>query len=164
VLGHFTVGGGDPQDAPFIDAESPPDPDRTYPNLAGDKPSWHVIRSERNEVSLSNVFNTNRSGSTYAVTWIRADRPRRVMLEFGVDDSARIWLNDERVWDRRTNHGMAPAQYHTPLDLRPGWNRLTIKVTNDGGPYGLVAELVEHGGRGPAEGLVVHPTPPDQQP
>jgi hypothetical protein len=83
----------------------------------------------------------------YAATELHSDRERDVWLELGVDDDAKLWLNDELVWtsspiadkpwyrapfynlsERLAQQNLVEAR--VPVRLQQGPNRLLLKLYN----------------------------------
>ncbi|NLX96478.1 MAG: hypothetical protein GXY83_09910, partial [Rhodopirellula sp.] len=66
--------------------------------------------------------------SAYAATTITADKEETVNLVVGFDDWLRLWINGEFVAQREHNQGFATARI--PVKLRPGENRVLLKLSN----------------------------------
>ena len=63
-----------------------------------------------------------------APTTITADKEETVNLVVGFDDWLRLWINGEFVAQREHNQGFAAARI--PVKLRPGENRVLLKLGN----------------------------------
>ena len=58
-------------------------------------------------------------------------------LALGSNDGARVWLNDEMVFDLHTGRGAAPRQNEINVRLNEGENFLLVKVENLGARWAL---------------------------
>lgn len=87
----------------------------------------------------------------YAYATVRVDSAQDVHLFVGHDDCAKIWLNGELVHRYWTPSGMGliPRQFHLPVRLVAGDNRLLVKVENWGYAWGFLLELFDQAGAAP---------------
>jgi HEAT repeat protein len=67
----------------------------------------------------------------YARTWIHCDAAQPAVLGFGSDDGIKIWLNDRQVYALNVARPLQPGSDHADVTLKPGWNRLLLKVTQN---------------------------------
>jgi cysteine-rich repeat protein len=93
----------------------------------------------------------------YAVTWLRSDIERDVVLAAGVDDGFFAWLNGELVDDVSGCQGTNVDQFQSQVTLEAGWNRLMIKVRDQGGGWGMFVRFRDPDG--PITDLEVSITP-----
>lgn len=87
----------------------------------------------------------------YAYTTVQVDKAQEAHVFVGHDDCAKIWLNGELVhrhW-RDSGMGLVPRQFHLPVPLVKGENRLLVKVENWGYDWGLRLELFDAAGAAP---------------
>lgn len=75
-----------------------------------------------------NVFYVGRA------VWSPSARSFDVSL--GSDDGFQLFVNGERVAERRVERGVAPEQDRARIDLRPGANTIVLKIINTGGASG----------------------------
>ena len=68
--------------------------------------------------------------STYLFRTIHSDKPVRVTAGLGSDDGLEVWLNGAKLLVRNVARGLSPNADQVPLDLRPGENRLLLKIHN----------------------------------
>jgi len=72
----------------------------------------------------------------YALVYIKSPDERRVKLCVGSDDAIRIWLNDSLLHSHHVHRLAALDQDIVGALLRPGWNKLLVKVENRTGDRG----------------------------
>ena len=71
----------------------------------------------------------------YGYTIIISPDRRNVDLRVGSDDSVKIWLNGKVVHDNPVLRGSSGFQDTVPITLKPGVNRLMVKVCEQGGGW-----------------------------
>lgn len=64
----------------------------------------------------------------YAYTEIIVSEPTDAVLLLGVDDSERVWVNGEKVFEVWTARGMTPDEDRVPVKLQAGTNRVLLKI------------------------------------
>ena len=75
----------------------------------------------------------------YAHVYLYAPESQAVRLWLGYNDGIRVWLNGapkytdnaDYRWDAYVEHDIVPDQTRVDLDLRAGWNRLLLKLSQD---------------------------------
>jgi tetratricopeptide (TPR) repeat protein len=85
--------------------------------------------------------------SLYALTYVHVDKKTPVRLFIGSDDSVRCWVNDEMMWSNPCIRGLAPDQDRVSATLRPGWNKVLLKVANNEGLWGVFFQIMGSGGQ-----------------
>jgi hypothetical protein len=81
----------------------------------------------------------------YSAVYVRSDAPRDVTLGVGPDDGARVWLNGTEVADIAACQGTVIDSTTVPVSLVAGWNRLVIKVYDQGGGWGNFVRFLDGG-------------------
>lgn len=79
----------------------------------------------------------------YFYRTIEAETARRMRIALGSDDAIKVWCNDELAFQNNARRGVAKDQDFAELTLRPGFNRLLVKVINYGGAGGFYFRAVE---------------------
>ena len=88
-----------------------------------------------------------------------SDKAQAALLEFGMDDGSKMWLNDEVVHADGEGGAATPGEHKVRVALRKGWNALLIKITQYSGPWQFCFRI--RGARGEAlPGLSARATPP----
>jgi hypothetical protein len=69
----------------------------------------------------------------YVRTWLKVDKETPVLVQFGTDDGAKLWVNGKQVFANPAGGAATPDKYK--VTLKAGWNALLLKVTQDSGPW-----------------------------
>ncbi len=104
----YLVGPFDGRSPSMLQHAYPPelavDLDAVYEGKDGRLLSWQVLIASAHPL----VPEPRHANAVYyATTELHSDRERDVWLELGVDDDAKVWLNDELVWTS------SPTAYHS---------------------------------------------------
>jgi len=105
------------------------------------RPLWQA-RPEWKDGQVEMLPGSHRA-ATYLFRTITAGRATAVEAGLGSDDGLAVWLNGEKLLANNVARGPAPNQDHVTLRLRPGENRLLMKVFNQGGGHGFCFALGE---------------------
>lgn len=80
-------------------------------------------------VQLNPLFEKNDMAVAYAYCLVESDRDQEVILGFGSDDSAKVWLNGELVYEIWVpRRGTREDEEMVRIQLREGLNPLLVKV------------------------------------
>ncbi len=82
----------------------------------------------------------------YALIYLYSATARSLTLSVGADDGAFAWWNDALVIDVSSCQGVNADQFTGEVAVVAGWNRLLMKVYDQGGGWGLMARLREADG------------------
>ncbi len=137
---------------PFIENEAaltPGDNDRAPVRLAGVDPAsyeyrWNRVKSETEVLDFHKVFEHEQNNAVaYAVAYFDAPTDLTdVVLRFGSDDAARVWLNGALVHTVNRVRGLILDDDEVPgLTLKRGRNVLVVKVAQGIGGWGLAARF-----------------------
>lgn len=88
----------------------------------------------------------------YLRTAVWSDAARDLVLELGSDDGIKAWWNGGVVVARNVARAVAPGQEKVTLAVKPGWNHLLLKITQNNQGWGAVARFTNPDGS-PATGL-----------
>jgi hypothetical protein len=104
------------------------DLDAQYVGPSGAPLRWLFHQSAEPEI----VPSTSKPYSVhYAYTKLRSDRERAVWLALGADDSMKVWLNGELVWDCGEHwRSWALDEGARRVTLRQGYNSLLVRLDN----------------------------------
>jgi len=86
----------------------------------------------------------------YARTWVFSNKKQSCVLEMGVDDGIKAWLNGKVVHANNSAGKCVPGEEKAKVTLRQGWNLLLLKVIQDTGPWEFCARLRRPGGKPPS--------------
>ena len=73
------------------------------------------------------------------------DTERDVTLAMGLDDGARVWIDEEVVMEVSSCQGVGRDDFTEDVTLPEGWSRLMIKVYDQGGGWGFMGRFMEGG-------------------
>lgn len=114
-------------------------PERTH-----DFRSWSPLKGFDTFTDLSCGQPVKDGIIRYAVTYIHSPDDRKVRLSYGVDYTAKMWLNRTAVKPTaaRTKTG-TPVRGEDILDLnlKKGWNEFLVKVGSGSGGFGFWMEI-----------------------
>ncbi len=73
----------------------------------------------------------------YLKTRVFVPAAQAVSFELGSDDGIKLWINGEVTHANNIDRGVVPGQDRAKGKLRPGWNDLLAKITQNGGGCGM---------------------------
>lgn len=115
-----------------------------YIGIGGKSIRWQYIKTPDNGyVSLVDHVTPNELVVTYALTYIYSDAPRQVSFFIGSDDGMKVFFNDKEVYRYPEIRVAEPDQSELTLNIKPGWNKLLLKIENNLGGYGFYARLLD---------------------
>lgn len=76
-------------------------------------------------------------GAVYLMRTLTVSEPRVMEAALGSDDGLRVWLNGRSLLAHQVARALGPDQERVRLWLRPGENRLLLKISNAGGESGF---------------------------
>ncbi|HES59368.1 MAG TPA: tetratricopeptide repeat protein, partial [Caldithrix sp.] len=126
--------------------------DHTFqPELTGNnKQNWHFINDGIQDGYLD--FNQNFSKSdwatAYAQTYVYVPEEHSVEIRIGSDESFKLWLNDNLVLSRYLESDIPFDDATVKVVLRPGYNKLMIKVINRIHEWGFLCRITDEHGNG----------------
>ena len=125
--------------SPAIDSvfppEEDPDPTRSYRLPTGAAVEWRLASGDSTGyVRLNPHFEPNDWVVAYAQAFLHSSTAREVVLLLGTDDAHQLWVNGTPVSSRQGRNISVPDDLEVRVNLRPGWNRVLLKVADlDGG-------------------------------
>ena len=82
----------------------------------------------------------------YARTSIHSDVEKSVWLNVNSDDGVKVWLNGTVVHANNTSRGLTGPADKVKITLKPGWNDLLLKVTQNNLGWGFWVRLTNPDG------------------
>jgi hypothetical protein len=107
--------------------------DASYPGKAGEV-SWQLLSTENpyGMVDINKPYGELKGVVAYASTTIDAKSAREAQLRLGCKNAWKVWVNGDLIFARDEYHrGMRMDQYHLPVSLKQGANRVLIKLCQD---------------------------------
>jgi HEAT repeat protein len=83
----------------------------------------------------------------YALAEVELDKPTDAILLLGVDDSERVWVNGQKVFELFTRRGLQVDQDRIPVKLKAGTNTILLKVFQDTLGWEFCARIVTPDGQ-----------------
>ncbi len=105
-------------------------------------------------LDVASFLGEARMRAAYARTWIYSEKAQNVILELGVDDPAKAWLNSELVHLHNIPGSSTFVEDRIGLSLRQGWNALELKIVQTDGPWEFSTKLRKPNGE-PLDGVRV---------
>ncbi len=124
--------------------------------------SWALLHSPTDRIELLTDFGgVSAPREVYLAVYVRSDGPRAATLALGPDDGARAWLDGAQVLDVASCQGTNVDQFTGAVSLTGDWQRLVIKVRDQGGGFGTYIRLLEGGAPMTSLQLALDPTGAD---
>ena len=115
-----------------------------YTGTNGKQIKWqHVLTPENGYINLADLIKPYELAVCYAITYIYSIKPKKVPFLFGTDDGAKVFFNNKQLYRFLDVRVAEPDQADVLLDIRPGWNKLLLKIENNMGGYGFYARVVD---------------------
>lgn len=135
-------GSCEPSATPVVDAT---DDGLAEPAL-GDSTSVGVwlpwlLTGDSSQIDFRERWQPSAPREVVAVVWVRSPDARDAVLAYGADDGSRAWLNGVALASDPTCHGVVTDGILRTVRLEAGWNRLTVRVRDTGGGWGLRARF-----------------------
>jgi len=92
----------------------------------------------------------------YARTAVFAPNEQPALLELGVDDGVKVWLNGKLVHANNVARPLTVGSDKVKVTLQQGWNTLSLKITQNNMAWEYCARLVQPDGTR-LEGLQIDP-------
>jgi hypothetical protein len=82
----------------------------------------------------------------YARTWIHSDSEQAAVLDMGCDDGLKVWFNGKLVHAVNASRGLTPGSDKVTITLKPGWNVVLLKITQNNAGWEFCARCVKPDG------------------
>ncbi|MEL6344302.1 MAG: DUF4215 domain-containing protein [Myxococcota bacterium] len=115
----------------------------TLAPAAGDDP-FEILLSGNNAINLSSRYSGQLSAprESLAVVYVDGDSlPESVTVSYGSDDGALLYWNGENVDTVDSCQGVRNDQFSATVTVQPGWNRLALRIRDQGGGWGYTVRL-----------------------
>jgi len=101
-------------------------------------------------------FSPKDNVSAYALIHVKAPSAMDCHLYLSHDDGGRVWLNGDGIHNSNKSGAVKADEFHVPIKLEEGWNRLLFKVTNNTATFGLLLRITD-ASKAPVPGLEYSP-------
>ncbi|MBE9519063.1 MAG: amidohydrolase family protein, partial [Bacteroidetes bacterium] len=112
--------------------------------------TWQKIKTDpKGYLNFVSVFSRDDAatgdmlGMAYAYTEIISPDDREITLTLGSNDGAKIWLNEELIYNVHVGRSAIADQVFLKVHLKKGTNKLLAKVENLGANWGLYMRIVD---------------------
>jgi hypothetical protein len=115
-----------------------------YPGIGGKPVSWKYVKTPENGyLDLTELMTPYEMAVCYAVTYLFSAAEQSIPLLVGSDDGMKVFYNNRLLY-RFTGVRIAePDQQELTLKLKPGWNKLLLKIENNFGGYAFYARIID---------------------
>jgi arylsulfatase A-like enzyme len=102
------------------------------------KAAWKAVTARRNGyVDLIEAFGSLEHVIAYGYTEVDWPESREAVIGMGSDDGIRLWVNGVEAFAREAMRGFTNDEDEVRVRLKPGRNRLLVKVDQVGGGWGF---------------------------
>ncbi len=84
--------------------------------------------------------------AAYVLTWLHVTTAQPARLEIGSDDGVKAWLNGELVHANNVARAAKPYTDRADITLKPGWNQLLLKITQNNSSWAFCARVCHRDG------------------
>ncbi len=117
---------------------------KQYGGVGGKPIRWQYVQTPENGyISLTDKMIPNESVVSYAVTYIYSTSPYQVIFFIGSDDGCKVFFNNREIYKYSGIRVAEPDQAEMILNVKPGWNKLLLKIENNYGGYGFYARMLD---------------------
>jgi len=146
------IGPFDAPDMNFLRVAYPPEKEialqKHYSGKDGAEVGWKKVSAlSTGSMNLNEVFRPNEQVVAYGLAYVYSPDKRSTHVLLGSDDGVRLWLNDELVHSNPAYRAHSPDQDKVKVSLKPGWNKMLIKVLQGAGGWGFYLRLADPDGR-----------------
>jgi hypothetical protein len=107
-----------------------------YAGKNGVKAAWKEGDFTDGQVNSLRLFDDNNENVTcYLYREYNSPGAVQMPASFGSDDTLQVWINGERIIADNVDRACAPDQHQVTLKLKPGKNRLLLKVGQGAGDF-----------------------------
>ncbi len=118
------------------------DTNRVFTGINGKPIRWKYVQTpEDGYLSLMEKMRPHEMAVVYATSFIYAITPDKVGLYVGSDDGMKIFFNNKEVYRFSGIRVAEPDQAEIMLNIKPGWNKLLLKIENNYGGFGFYARI-----------------------
>lgn len=125
------------------------DDGRVVPELgaAAGREAWRILWSDGARVELAGPYGSIAAPrEVYLGAWIRSAAPVEATLALGPDDGARAWLDGAMVLEVSGCQGTNVDQFTAPVTLTGDWQRVMLKIYDQGGGWGTYLRFLDDDG------------------
>ncbi|MFG0314136.1 MAG: hypothetical protein ACF8LL_08125, partial [Phycisphaerales bacterium] len=145
IAGYFNAPSFSTLEVAMTPAEINPRAEQYSAGKGGEPITWVAYNADSEGYVDLEAFNRDASPDnaiTTARVWFVSDGSE-IAYTFGADDTSRVMLNSEIIYEDFTDHSANPLQQVGTMKPKAGVNLLTISVENGSGGYGFYLRLFD---------------------
>jgi len=127
------------------------DPFKTaYPPEKGEPGvKWKVLSQGvgPQSIDLERAIGRGSNRAAYMLAYLWSPDDQDVRLEIGSDDGVKVWVNDKLVHANNVARPLRIGQDKVRARLKKGWNRLLVKIAQQGGQWAFSFRVCRPDGR-----------------
>jgi tetratricopeptide (TPR) repeat protein len=133
--------------------EFAPEKDRkitTIYNTGDHKLNWIEAKDGAYDgyINLKEIFQPSSWAVAYSSIYVFSPDERKVQIRMGSDETCKIWLNEELIWQHFLKRGALIDRDLVTVVLHPGYNKIMLKVTNSDQEWGYYFRITDEKGNG----------------
>lgn len=97
-------------------------------------------------LDLLGNLSSNEKFLSYAYTVVETNKEGQVLLLFGSNDGAIVWVNGKEYFRRIKGRSARACDDIIPVQLKKGENEILVKVAQEGGDWGLYLQIMDKKG------------------
>ncbi len=109
--------------------------------------NWEHEHDPVGYINLARHFGAKQHSTIYMKAEIWSNDKQPALLSLGSNDAIKAWFNDKQVVSHFISRGASPGQEKADVILNQGWNKVMLKITNEGGAWGTFARLIDNSGQ-----------------
>ncbi len=122
----------------------------TYPPEKGEPGvEWKVLTQGvgAQSIDLERAIGRGSNRAAYMLAYLWSPADQDVRLEIGSDDGVKVWVNDKLAHANNVARPLRIGQDKARARLKKGWNRLLVKIAQQGGQWAFSFRVCRPDGR-----------------
>ncbi len=111
---------------------------KSYPGIGPEKAIWKQGNFPDGAIHNLSLFRKNQDTVVYLYREIESTHSIKLPISLGSDDSLSVWLNEQRLLHLNVQRSCAANQNELVLPLKPGKNRLLLKICQGSGDWQFI--------------------------
>jgi len=97
-------------------------------------------------IDLLQAIGGGDNRAAYVLTNVWSPAAQAVRLEMGSDDGIKVWINGKVVHSNNATRPCRPGEDKANADLKQGWNKVLVKITQGGADWAFCIRIVKPDG------------------
>jgi len=99
-------------------------------------------------INLKQIFSPNIWSVAYGLIYINSPQQQPAQFRIGTNEAVKLWLNGKQVWTFNRVRDAIFDDDVVDVSLKPGLNKMLIKVSNRLGDWGFYFRVTDNNGHG----------------